>query len=149
MFMNSKSLVQTAALPFIRAGRGIEVALITSRERRRWIVPKGWPVDGLSLSAAAAREAEEEAGLVGHVSETSIGAFDYVKQTAAGYGVPCRVMVYPMETTMQLLDWPERGERKLRWRKIAAAAEIVSDKSLGRLLSDLARRPHLLEHAQE
>ena len=40
--------VQLAALPWRRTSGGdVEVLLITSRETRRWIIPKGWPMKGL------------------------------------------------------------------------------------------------------
>ena len=53
---------QFAALPWRRrADAGIEVLLITSRETRRWVIPKGWPIKGKSSAKSAAREAFEEA----------------------------------------------------------------------------------------
>ena len=58
-----KVRLQYGALPY-RASkvRGVEVLLVTSRETKRWIIPKGWPIPGLSPSKSAAREAYEEAG---------------------------------------------------------------------------------------
>ena len=44
---------------------------MTSRETRRWIVPKGWPIKGLKPAKSAAREAYEEASLRG-VAPTAI-----------------------------------------------------------------------------
>src|SRR5437867_8741378 len=57
--------VQYAALPYRLSGRSREVMLVTSRETRRWIIPKGWPKKGKSPHHSAAREAFEEAGVVG------------------------------------------------------------------------------------
>ena len=59
--------------------------LITSRRRGRWILPKGWPMSGLSLAGAAAREAEEEAGVAGEILAEPIGSYDYKKETQRGY----------------------------------------------------------------
>src|SRR5262249_33662947 len=42
-----------------------EFMLVTSRETRRWIIPKGWPKRGKSPYRSAAREAFEEAGVIG------------------------------------------------------------------------------------
>jgi 8-oxo-dGTP pyrophosphatase MutT (NUDIX family) len=42
---------------------GPEVLMITTRETRRWMIPKGWPIDGLSPQEVAEREAWEEAGV--------------------------------------------------------------------------------------
>ena len=55
--------VQVAALCFRETDTGKDVLLITSRGTGRWIVPKGWPIDGMGGSEAALREAWEEAGV--------------------------------------------------------------------------------------
>ena len=47
--------------------------LITSRESRRWVIPKGWPMRGLKPHRAAEREAYEEAGLKGHIGKVAVG----------------------------------------------------------------------------
>ena len=60
---------QYAALPYRETASGLEFLLITTRRTRRWIVPKGWPMDGHAPHAAAAREALEEAGVSGDVCE--------------------------------------------------------------------------------
>jgi 8-oxo-dGTP pyrophosphatase MutT (NUDIX family) len=51
-----------------------QALLLTSRETRRWVIPKGWTMRKLSSPNAAAREAYEEAGLLGSVyGEDAIG----------------------------------------------------------------------------
>ena len=69
---------QSAALPwrFGSDGEG-EVLLITSRETRRWVIPKGWPMKGLKSPECAAREAYEEAGLEGEIRKKKLGVFHY------------------------------------------------------------------------
>jgi 8-oxo-dGTP pyrophosphatase MutT (NUDIX family) len=47
--------------------------LITSRESRRWVIPKGWPKKGKSPQHLAAREAFEDAGVIGAVDKRSVG----------------------------------------------------------------------------
>ncbi len=48
--------VQYAALPYrLSAGFRPEFMLVTSRETRRWIIPKGWPKKGKSPDHSAAR----------------------------------------------------------------------------------------------
>ena len=61
-----KRRLQYAAVPYRRRGDGtIEVMLVTSRETKRWVVPKGWPIRGAKPHTSAAREAMEEAGVLG------------------------------------------------------------------------------------
>ena len=52
-----------------------EVLLVTSLRTRRWILPKGWPHPGLSLPESAAREAQEEAGVIGVADTASLGSY--------------------------------------------------------------------------
>ena len=52
--------VQYGALPYrVGPDGAVEILLVTSRETRRWIIPKGWPIKGLKPSKSAAREAAE------------------------------------------------------------------------------------------
>ena len=75
------NLNQVAAIPVRRRGDGnLEVLLVTSRETRRWIVPKGWPWPEVSDHEAAAAEAWEEAGVRGRILADELGAYTYDKQ---------------------------------------------------------------------
>lgn len=134
MFIQPASVQQVAALPYISLGGQTHVLLITSRERGRWILPKGWPVKGLSYSQAAAREAEEEAGVIGTVSPEPLGHFDYQKRMSKGYEVRCSVLVYPLHVIEHRLDWKERNDRQMRWCTLSEAASQVDDSGLGHLL---------------
>ena len=55
--------VQVAALPVrIDDDGNSQVLLLTSRETKRWVIPKGWPMKGRKPYEAAVQEALEEAG---------------------------------------------------------------------------------------
>lgn len=149
MFKQRKSLIQTAALPFVRVAAEVHVALVTSRGRKRWITPKGWPLKDRPLHVAAAREAEEEAGIVGRIAERPVGAFDAMKRLDAGYDAPCRVFVFPLEAAVQRLDWRERKERRVRWLPIGEAVATVDEKGLARLLAEIAEDPESLRRVAE
>jgi 8-oxo-dGTP pyrophosphatase MutT (NUDIX family) len=125
---------QVAALPFRVTEAGLEVLLITSRRTRRWIVPKGWPEAGVSPAADAAREAMEEAGVVGDVAETPVGAFHYLKERKHRDGTSCRVDLFPLKVTRQLKTWPEKASRDARWFSFAEAAALVVEPELKRLI---------------
>jgi 8-oxo-dGTP pyrophosphatase MutT (NUDIX family) len=144
VFFKPKAFQQAAALPYVWTPNGAEVALITSRRRKRWIVPKGWPENDRPLSQVAALEAEEEAGIVGIVADTSVGSFDYQKNTGKGYAVTCRVYVFPLLVLEQRLDWKERKQRRVGWYPIAAAVDRVSETGLCKILRKLAADPDRL-----
>jgi len=84
---------------------GVEVLLVTSRETGRWIIPKGWPIKGFKPSdyETAAREAYEEAGVRGLVSERSLGHYLYEKRMEDRVtSFPCEVQVFPSLVKAQL-----------------------------------------------
>src|SRR5215471_4713067 len=132
--------VQYAALPYRFSGRSREVMLVTSRETRRWIIPKGWPEKGKSPHHSAAREAFEEAGVVGAVAKRSVGSFSYEKQLKSGGAVICKVRVFPLEARRQNKQWPEKQERVVKWHSASQAAEKVKEPKLSAIILRLARR---------
>ena len=85
--------------------------LITSRETRRWVLPKGGIIPGMTPFESAAAEAFEEAGIAGAVDRRCIGVYGYAKARIEGSAY-CTVRVYPMKVTTQYADWPERRERQ-------------------------------------
>ncbi len=122
--------VQYAALPYRQRQDGeIQIRLITSRETRRWVIPKGWPMKGLSPSKAAAREAYEEAGLLGTISSEPLGLYSYDKRLTLR-SVPCDVMVFPLKVKRYVKKWPERSERVGFWFSVESAAAAVQEEDL-------------------
>ena len=127
-------LHQVAALPWRRGIDGrLEVCLITTRETKRWTVPKGWPMKGLEDRHAARIEAEQEAGISGKAGKAPVGSFTYWKRRAERFDL-VRVEVYALRVTKVLPDWPERGERDVRWMHPADAARLVDEPGLTLLL---------------
>jgi len=125
---------QIAALPFRFDDGQLRVMLITSRETRRWVIPKGWPMRGLKPHRAAEREAYEEAGLKGHIGKVAVGTYAYEKRLANGLAVPCEVSVFPLQVTSQRKRWPEMSQRDGRWFSPEEAADLVQEEDLQRLL---------------
>ena len=66
---------------------------MTSRETRRWVVPKGWPMKGRKPWEAAAQEALEEARIVGRPRKKPAGTYTYFKRQGDHFDV-CRVDVF-------------------------------------------------------
>lgn len=126
---------QVAALPYRWSADGrLEVLLVTSRETRRWVIPKGWPVKGLKSWSAAAREAREEAGLVGRIAKRSIGAYHYDKRLKDGAALPCEVQVFPLEVRRRRKNFREKNQREPRWVVPAVAAGLVEEPELSDII---------------
>lgn len=128
--------VQYAALPYrVRQDGAVQIRLITSRETRRWVIPKGWPIKGLSPSKTAEREAYEEAGLLGSTPRKPVGMYSYEKRLSVR-SVLCDVMVFPLKVKRKLQNWPERSERVGFWFTIESAAFAVNEEELKMLILD-------------
>lgn len=133
--------IQYAVLPFRPGASGVEILLITSRETRRWVIPKGWPMKKKAAHEAAAQEAFEEAGLLGRVGHNAMGAYRYDKRLKNGTDRPVEVMVFPMRVDGESEYWPEREERQRRWFTPAEAAAAVDEPELKLLIAAFGRVP--------
>jgi 8-oxo-dGTP pyrophosphatase MutT (NUDIX family) len=133
-----RAKAQVGALCYRRKAGALQVLLITSRETRRWIIPKGWPVRGIDPHVAAEREAWEEAGVrSARVGRLPLGSYHYRKYLSKGRDLPCRIQVYPVEVRKLARDFPERKERRRRWVRPGKAAKMVDEPELRRILRDL------------
>jgi 8-oxo-dGTP pyrophosphatase MutT (NUDIX family) len=113
-----------------QANGELRLLLITSRDTRRWIVPRGNAITGMLPHESAAQEAWEEAGVTGHIGSDEIGAYPYEKRLGDATFVPAIVHLYPMQVTQQQADWPERGQRETRWFTREEAAATVDEPGL-------------------
>jgi 8-oxo-dGTP pyrophosphatase MutT (NUDIX family) len=133
-----KARVQVGALCYRKRAGTLQVLLITSRETKRWIIPKGWPMRGRDPHEAAEREAWEEAGVrAARVGKAELGSYRYLKVMAKGPDLPCRIRVFAVEVRKLASDFPERKERRRRWVRPAKAARMVDEPELRRLLLKL------------
>lgn len=122
---------QSAAIAFRRRAGSTSVLLITSHRGHHWVIPKGIVERGLTPAASARKEAWEEAGVHGQVGTTPVGTYDYEK-----WGGTCRVRVFLLEVEQVLDEWPESNVRRRRWVSPEAAATLVRNEGLRRILHD-------------
>lgn len=123
--------LQVAALCHRGDGDDREFLLVTSRDTGRWIIPKGWPIRGLKSNEAALQEAWEEAGVRGSKATSDpVGTYTYQKRQSAGWEMPVETLVYGVAVNDLSEDFPEAHERKRKWVKADAAAEMVNESEL-------------------
>lgn len=127
--------LQVAALCF-RPGKDgqRQVLLITSRDTGRWIIPKGWPMDGQDAAGAAMQEAWEEAGVRDGTASDAIGSYSYDKELKTGLPVPVETLVFPVEVARMEDDFPEATQRTRRWVSPDKAATMVREPQLQDIL---------------
>lgn len=136
---------QFGALPYRSETNGrLSILLITSRETKRWIIPKGNPIGGLLPHETAEREAFEEAGVRGQIDPVPVGAFTYSKRLKDGRCRNALVTIFPLAVTRTARTWPEQNEREQRWCDASEAVALVDEESLKLLLRSFRDRPRPL-----
>ena len=135
---------QIAVLPYRAESAAVDapirILLITSRGKGRWVVPKGRPIAGLPPHASAAREAEEEAGVLGAACPTPLGSYRFRKRQKSGASMWTDVQVFPFAVTEELESWEEQHERERRWFTLTEAAEAVEEEDLRALIRSFGPR---------
>ena len=125
-------------MPYRSRGSAIDapvsILLVTSRETKRWVIPKGNPEAGLTPHAAAAIEAEEEAGVRGAICPTPLGSYQYRKRRKTGAALLLDVDVFPLAVHEELPQWKESGQRERRWFSLSGAAQAVEEPDLRDLI---------------
>lgn len=116
-------------IPYRLTDKGIELLLVTSRKRRDWIFPKGNVKGGITPRAAAEKEAWEEAGVRGHLSEKRVG--QYVR---ASGGEKKLIVVYLMQVARIEQNWPEKRSRDRKWTPLEEAERLLEREPLLDLL---------------
>src|SRR3546814_18647002 len=100
---------QIAVLPYRFGGPAqdgpTEILLITSRETKRWVVPKGNPLNGMPRHAAAAVDAEEEAGVIGAGCPKPIGSYEYRKHRAKSASFRYNFQIFARPDTKEHTAW--------------------------------------------
>ncbi len=133
---------QYAALCYrMRKGQDeIEVLLATSRDTGRWVIAKGWPMNGKKAHQVAEREAYEEVGVKGKVEKEPLGVYHYRKALDNGLKVLVRVQVHALKVEDMLKNYPEKGSRVLEWVSCEEAANRVNEPELKMLFLQFAGR---------
>ncbi|ALF52119.1 NUDIX hydrolase [Nostoc piscinale CENA21] len=125
----SKIFKQSGVIPYRVQNGNIEILLITTRDRNSWVIPKGGIAKGMSPPASAAKEAWEEAGIIGQVDVNAVGSYRYRKR-----GKIYRVQMYLLLVEMLSEDYPEAGQRQREWLDVNLAIQMVKQNSLKKIL---------------
>ncbi len=126
-----REIRQIAALPLLAKPDGsLDLCIVTARGSGRWIIPKGNPIHGLQPHEVAAREALEEAGLVGVAHPDCIGSFKFDRRQTR-----CTVDVYAMKVSWQNPQWAEMNDRSVLCCNVETALSMISPKGLVDLIS--------------
>lgn len=123
---------QSAVIPVRDRGGQLEILMITSRKGKRWVIPKGIVEPTLSPSDSAAKEALEEAGIVGVVLPDALGEYRYTK-----WGGTCSVQVFVMQVTQVREAWLEDFRSRV-WLRVEEAGRRMKEEALRHMLTALS-----------
>jgi 8-oxo-dGTP pyrophosphatase MutT (NUDIX family) len=126
---------QSGVLPYRKKNGELQILLITSIKRKRWIVPKGYIEFNLSPFESAKKEAYEEAGVIGANETVELGSF--IMDRATG---PCHIKIFSMEVVEILDDYPEKNVRKRKWFTVKEASETVSIQEVAKMIRELGAK---------
>lgn len=126
---------QACAIPYRLGTSGVEVCVITSRRKRRWVFPKGIVEAGETDIEAALKEAREEAGLRGRIVSEPLGTYERRK-----WGVLFLVTCYLMHVDREQLTWRESSIRERAWVPIDEAHTQLGPQSQREMLARVAKR---------
>jgi 8-oxo-dGTP pyrophosphatase MutT (NUDIX family) len=130
----SKVLKQSGVVPYRINNGTTEVLLITSRNSHNWVIPKGGIVNQMSPHDSAAKEAWEEAGVLGQVNPAKLGSYKYRKN-----GKIYCVQMYSLPVEVVSENFPEAGQRIRQWVDINQAVRQVKQPSLKRILEQFVK----------
>jgi 8-oxo-dGTP pyrophosphatase MutT (NUDIX family) len=137
--VSSVKFKQFGALPFRMRDNDVEILLITTRKKRRWSVPKGWPIKDSTPQQTAATEAYEEAGVRGAVGKKKVGRFSK-RRVKKKESVICDVQIFPLEVRHRQVNWPEKQQRSRIWVAPRKAIRLVRKGGLRRAIRNLQDR---------
>lgn len=126
---------QACAIPYRLGAGGIEVCIVTSRRKRRWVFPKGIVEAGETPVEAALKEAREEAGLRGRIVSEPLGTYER-RKWGASFVVTC----YLMHVDREQLTWRESSIRERVWIPLDEAHARLGPQSQRAMLAVVAKR---------
>lgn len=116
---------KSAVIPYRFTDERLEILLITKTSGHGWGIPKGKIEEPLEPHVSAAKEAFEEAGVLGHTNPVSIGA--YPDPTKSGN---IQTFLLDVEIELGRKVWPESKRRARLWVKSDDCEKYVEDKKL-------------------
>ena len=124
---------QSGVIPYRVYNNQIEVLLITSVNKKKWIIPKGYIEFNLSPFESAKKEAYEEAGVIGSNETIELGTYSVKKSIGNQY-----IKIFSMEVIKILDDYPDKNLRKRKWYSLKEAAETIWLPEIANMILSLA-----------
>lgn len=125
-------IIKSCVIPFRVIEGKLELLMVTSMKKQKWIFPKGYIEFNLSAFESAKKEAYEEAGVVGENETVELGSFRLKKKNEVAL-----LKVFSMEVTKELKEYPEKNLRKRKWFTIDEINTEIENSELKTLVNKL------------
>ena len=126
---------QSGAMPYSIVNGRVVFLLVTSRRSGRWIFPKGSVSTGYTAWDSAAKEAVEEAGVIGQIDSSPVGTYQLSEK-----GMLVDVDLYPLLVEYQREEWQEMHQRLRHWALLTEVRRLVENPAIGRIATKLERQ---------
>lgn len=130
---NLFSFSQSGVIPYRFNGGIIEILLITSLSKKKWIIPKGFVEFTLSAFESAVKEAYEEAGIVSEGEGEGEGIELGIYQVRKGAAL-LEIKVFGLEVKNLVDDFPEAGLRKRKWFAFDDALGVIDNPLIAKMI---------------
>lgn len=110
--------------------------LVTSTAGDAWIFPKGNIAKGMDTLKSAAKEAYEEAGVLGECRNDILGVIQIEKSPSE----LAEVNIYPLKIETVLPEWQESAVRSRRLFRIEEAIGVIRGERSRKVLETLRER---------
>jgi 8-oxo-dGTP pyrophosphatase MutT (NUDIX family) len=115
---------KSAIIPYRFVKKRLQIMLVTTSSGNKWIIPKGNIEPSLPPAVSAAKEAREEAGVLGKPHSICVGKYDSRKHG------PIPVFLLKVHDRLKKKDWLENHKRKRKWVDADHCAQFISNDDL-------------------
>ena len=122
---------RVAVIPVINKNNKQKVCLVTSRDKRKWILPTGKHEKKLSDEKVALLEAYEEAGLKGKLDKSFCKKLDVSSPSGKKKR---KTKLFLIKVDKQLKDWPEKKQRRRVMVNLENLHQYINDKKLKKVI---------------
>ena len=122
---------RVAVVPVLKKNNKHQVCLVTSRCKRKWIVPTGKPEKHLSDAEVAILEAYEEAGVQGKLDKSFRKSIEVCSPSGKKFR---KTELFLINVDRQLNKWPEMKQRRRKFVDIAKLDRFVCCQTLSKTI---------------
>lgn len=119
------SVKKSAIIPYRLGREGLEILLVTKSTSDEWVIPKGKIEKPLKPLISAAKEAFEEAGVLGRPHPIRVGNFHDNSSTE-----PIPTFLLEVEVEIDDKDWLEENKRERKWIDPDKAEKYIKEDDL-------------------